>query len=67
MQWSVPLDVADVEASPAVQASPPSHQLFEEDVVSESDVEDAMDGELFYVLVELALSAGEPVQDDSFG
>ena len=67
MQESVPLDVADVESCPAVQASPPSHQLFKEDVVSESDVEDAMDWELFDIFVKLTLSARKSIQDNSFG
>jgi hypothetical protein len=63
----VPLDVADVEASAAVEAGSSAHQLLEKDVVAKSNVEDSVDGEALEVFIELSLSPWEAVEDDSFG
>ena len=41
----IPLDVADVEASSAVQTGSSAHQFFEKDVFFQSDVQDSVDGE----------------------
>ncbi len=61
----IPLDVADVEARAAVHAGPATHQLFQQDIVAESDVENAVDGEELEVGFELSLGSGEAVEDDS--
>ena len=61
------MDVADVEASAAVDAGPATHQFFEQNIITESDVEDTMDGEEFEVGVELSLGSGEAIEDHSLG
>lgn len=59
------MDVADVEASTAVDAGSSSHQFLKQDIGFKCDVEDTVDGEFLDVLVELTLSPGESVQNDS--
>lgn len=59
------MDVADVEAGSAVHAGPSAHQLLEQDVVSEGDVEHSVDREDLSVLLQLSKSPGESVKDDS--
>jgi hypothetical protein len=61
------LDVADVEAGPAVDAGPAAHQLLQQDIVTQGDVEHSVDGEDLEVGLELSLGPGETVQDDSLG
>lgn len=59
------MDIADIEASSTVNTSPPSHQFFKQDIVSESDVEHSVDRELLNVLVELSLGSWKAVQNNS--
>jgi hypothetical protein len=59
------LDVADVEASAAVDAGSSTHQFLQQDVSFECDIEDSVNGELLDVLVKLTLGPWETVQDDS--
>jgi hypothetical protein len=67
VERGVPLNVADVEAGAAVDAGPAAHQLLEQDVVAQRDVEHSVDGEDLEVGVELPLCPGEAVQDHSLG
>lgn len=61
------MNVADIEASTTVDTSPPSHQLFQENVVSKSNIEHPVDRELLDVFVELSLGPWESIQDHSLG
>lgn len=66
--WSINvlLDIADIEASSTADTSSPPHEFLEEDVIPESDVDDAVDGgEDFQVAVELAFGPWEPIENDS--
>ena len=61
------MDVTDVEASAAVDAGPAAHQFFKQNIITEGDIEDTMDGEKFEVGIELSLGSGEAIEDDSLG
>ena len=55
------MDVADVEASSTIHASPAAHQLLQQNIIPQGDIEYSMNGENLEVGLELSLSSGEAV------
>jgi hypothetical protein len=60
---AVPVDVAHVEARPALDAGAPGHQLLQEDVLPQGQVHHQVCGEHLVVGLHLPPRTGEPVQD----
>ena len=61
------MDVAYVKASAAVNAGSSAHQLLQQNVVFQGDVEDSVNREHLEILIELSSSSGESIENDSLG
>ena len=61
------MNVANVKASSAVDAGSSTHKLFQENVVSEGDVEDTVDGENLEIFIKLSLSSWESIENNALG
>jgi hypothetical protein len=59
------LDVAYVKASAAVNAGSSAHQLLQQNVISQGDIEDSVNWEDLEILIELSSSSGESIKNDS--